>query len=114
MEDIYKTVSVNIRKYREKAGLTQQQLADEIDVGYVYISKLECNKTGVRLNTLQRIAKVLGISVSQLVELTPHKISEDKILNTRLQRFLTGLKPKEKYQLAKLFDNANKILKKEI
>lgn len=58
-----KIISANIRKYRKLAGITQEQLAIDIDRHYDYVRKLEWSKGAVdcSLDTLNRIATVLEV-----------------------------------------------------
>jgi len=58
----------NIKKIREKAGLTQEALARKADISYNTIIKLETG--GIkdpRMSTLIKVAKALEISIDKLV-----------------------------------------------
>lgn len=58
----------NIRKYRNKLGLTQEALARKADISYNTIIKLETKGiTDPRMITLKKIAKALGITIDDLV-----------------------------------------------
>lgn len=56
------TVSNNIRKYRKLAGITQEQLAIDIDRSYDFVRRLEFKKgeIGCSLETIYKISVVLG------------------------------------------------------
>ena len=58
-------VGYNIRRFREAKGLTQEQLAEVlgVTVGTVW----ETEKTQPDIDTLQRIAQVLEVSVEELI-----------------------------------------------
>ena len=61
-------LSENIKKYRKKAGLTQEALARRADVSYNTIIKLESK--GIkdpRIGTLKKLANALNISLDELV-----------------------------------------------
>lgn len=60
----------NIRKYREIAGLTQQELADKAGITMNYLSKIESQKMnrGFTIVTLGRIADALEIDIRKLFE----------------------------------------------
>jgi len=53
-------IGVNIRKYRKKADMTQEQLADKLDTKKSVISRMENHSDDVRLSTLQKVASVFG------------------------------------------------------
>ena len=66
----YDIVRKNIRKYRKLAHLTQQELADRIDVEMNYISQIEIAKPKkyFTLIVIGRIADALNIDIRQLFE----------------------------------------------
>lgn len=52
---------------RKRAGLTQKQLAQAAGLNKMTVLRIEGAKTdGVNLDTLQRLARVLGVQVSDL------------------------------------------------
>lgn len=63
-------IRYNIRKYREAANLTQQQLADKAGLTMNYIAKIESKKMqrGFTIVVLGRIADALGISPKLLFD----------------------------------------------
>lgn len=58
----------NIKKYREEANLTQQQLADKCGITMNYLAKIESSKMkkGFTIVTLGRIADALNIDIREL------------------------------------------------
>ena len=77
MNDIYKKdnnivyyiVGKNIKKYRERKELTQDQLAILCSLSVGFISYLGSNKfRTISLNTMYLIAKKLNIHVKQLLD----------------------------------------------
>lgn len=56
-----------LKKTREQAGMTQEQLAFEADVDRTYISELENNKKSPTVEMLFRICGGLGIKASELI-----------------------------------------------
>jgi putative transcriptional regulator len=53
---------VNLKELRGKAGLTQQELADQCNVIRQTISNIECELSRPSVETAKLIAKVLGFS----------------------------------------------------
>ncbi len=66
----YDIVRYNIKKYREKANLTQQQLADLADITMNYLTKIESVKMqrGFTIVIVGRIADALNIDIRCLFE----------------------------------------------
>lgn len=56
-----------LRTAREKAGMTQEQLAFDADLDRTYISRLENGKMSPTLDTLLRLGDALGVPASTLV-----------------------------------------------
>lgn len=64
--DAAKQVGERIRHYRNLKGLTQEQLAELVDTYGTYIGRLERGEQNVQLETLEKIADALQISVYAL------------------------------------------------
>lgn len=66
----YDIVRKNIKKYRKSANLTQQELADKIEVSMHYISQIESANPNkyFTLVIIGRIADVLNIDIKQLFD----------------------------------------------
>lgn len=58
------TLGEQLRHFRSRAGLTQQELADASGVRQATISRIESGRSVGRLDTLQTIARELGVQVS--------------------------------------------------
>lgn len=65
-----KDVSLNIRKYRKIAGITQEQLAADVEKSYDFIRRLEFKKGDIScsLDTLYRISVVLNQPIGKFFE----------------------------------------------
>jgi transcriptional regulator with XRE-family HTH domain len=60
---------LNLRHHRERAGLSQEGLADACDLDRTEISLLERGKRFPRLDTVVRLARGLGLaSPAELLE----------------------------------------------
>ncbi len=61
-------IRYNIKKYREEAGLTQQQLADKANITMNYLAKIESKKMqrGCTIVIVGRIADALNIDIREL------------------------------------------------
>lgn len=66
----YNIVRKNIKKYRKLANITQQELADRIDVSMHYISQIESANPNkyFTLVVIGRIADALNIDIKQLFD----------------------------------------------
>jgi len=62
-----KQMGKRIRALRKKLNLSRQQLAERADVSREYIRKLEAGGYDPTVGTLQRLAKALGVPVTELL-----------------------------------------------
>ena len=65
--DIIKVFGKNLRKYRLKMGLSQEQFAEKCGLHRTYISTIERFQRNVSLENVQRIADALGIEAYKLL-----------------------------------------------
>ncbi len=64
-----KTLPTNIKKYRQKSGLSQDQLARKAGIPYSTFLKIESGyTTNPSIQAVQSIAEALGVSIDELVE----------------------------------------------
>lgn len=62
------TIAKNIKKYRDKLGISQDKLSKLADVGYNVIIKIESGATSnPTIETIARIAKRLSVKVDDLL-----------------------------------------------
>ncbi len=57
------TAGERIQYYRKKNGLTQKELAEKLDLAEITIRQYESNKRQPKIQTLRKIACILGVSV---------------------------------------------------
>ena len=62
-------IADNIKKYRNKLGVSQDKLSKLADVTYNTIIKIESGvNTNPTIETLSKIAKALGVGVDDLIK----------------------------------------------
>ncbi len=66
MTKIEEQVGKNIQKVRKSRGLTQQELADKIDMNRAHLGHLEQGRKSPSLETLEKIAKALKVQIKDL------------------------------------------------
>ena len=57
-------IGVILKKAREEAGLTQEELAEKLNTKKSAISRIENHAEDIRLSTLQKYVKALGKELS--------------------------------------------------
>ena len=68
MSNDYTNLVKNIKHFRLKANMTQEQLAEKSDLSVSYIKQIESGKEfkNITFNTFSKIAKALNIDVKEL------------------------------------------------
>lgn len=70
-------ISERIRNAREKAGLTQKQLAEKAGIATITLQQYESGKRQPRLGILQNIAIALDITTGELLGPGNHKFTAE-------------------------------------
>lgn len=62
------TIGQNVRRYRRAANLTQQELADHLDLSYQQIQKYESGTNRIAAGRIPHIAAFIGCEIVDLFE----------------------------------------------
>ena len=87
-------IGQNIAKYRDRAGMTQAQLADSIGISTPFLSRVERGEEMMKVETLKRAANILQVSCDALMsEDSPsaHLENINKLLMERPMEYLAGI-----------------------
>lgn len=88
MDDIKKLLGLRIRELRQKRNLSQEQLAELVNLDRRSISNIECGNT-FPSSSLSNIAKALGTNLKNLFDYECNNLSETQIItdiNEKLNR----------------------------
>ncbi len=61
-------ISDNIKKYRQRKGMTQEELSQQLSVTRQAVSNWECGKTEPDIETIHALAAVLDIPADRLIK----------------------------------------------
>ncbi len=89
-------IGQRIRELRNEKMLTQEYIANAVDVNVSHISNIETNKVKVSLTLLVRICNVLGTTIDYVLEHEYH--CQDSAMEQELVNVFKGL-GKEKQEL---------------
>ena len=67
----------NVRKYRQAAGLSQEELAHRAEIDRTYISSIERSVYAATIDVVDRLAKALGVEAADLL-VRPRRRSASK------------------------------------
>ena len=63
----YKEIGTRIRKYRKLKNISQEELAEKIDISTTHMSHIETGSTKLSLQVLVDIAQILEVSTDALI-----------------------------------------------
>ncbi|WP_282946341.1 helix-turn-helix domain-containing protein [Cellulomonas endometrii] len=66
--ELQRVVGRNIRRIRNGRGLSQEALADDIDVHRTFLGAVERGERNLTLRTVERLAQRLGVPTRELVD----------------------------------------------
>ena len=66
--DVRRRVGLNVRKYREARGLSQEAFALECEIHRTYVSGVERGIRNPTVVVLEKIAKTLGVPTARLLD----------------------------------------------
>lgn len=75
----YYVIGQNIRKLRKAHGLSQEELAEKVNISTTHMSHIETGNTKLSLPVLVDIAKYLNSSVDSLID-TPNSKTTASVL----------------------------------
>ena len=71
MTNLRRLLGSNIKKYRHACGLSQEKLAERAETSTNYVSAIETGRRFPSVETLEKIASVLGIDTPELFSMKP-------------------------------------------
>lgn len=101
----YRLLGERIKHERLNVGLTQEALAEKVEITTQYVSQIERGERKLSLETFVRISKVLGVSTDYLLQ------SNRKKANPGIDKLNALLSNKSEREINMLIDVAKSIFK---
>ena len=67
IQNLNQLFSINVRSYREAAGLSQEKLAEQAGLHRTYVGQVERGEANVTLEVVQALATALGTDPGTLL-----------------------------------------------
>ena len=102
----YEAIGRRIRTARKEEKLTQENLAEKMDISVAHVSGMENGNTGIGIQTLVKASNVLHVSVDWLL----HDNLDEYTINfeTEIRNILSGCSEDQKKALLVLLKNIEK------
>lgn len=102
MSEIAKSIGQRIRNYRTKLGLSQEKLAELSGCHPTYIGQLERGEKNATLESIEKIAAALNVSLSKLFEKLGGEDNDTDSIPLACYEFLSSKSKEEQEQLYRI------------
>lgn len=99
-----------IRELRKNKGISQLELAYDMDMSMNTISGIELGKISPKIDTLKKIAKRLDIDIAELFDFSA-LAPKDKITRKKVEEITRKLLPQDKEFLNLVSNNIDILIK---
>lgn len=82
-------IGEKLREFRKRRGLTQEQLAESVEVTFQQIQKYENGHTRLNTDKLQAVAQALAVPVSAFFD---EDCRDEKLLSEQEQKLINGFR----------------------
>ena len=89
-----------IKELRKIKGLSQEGLSIQVDVDPKYISFIECGRSSPSLETMENIARALGVEIKDLFEFAHLQAGGVKV--EEIEQLLAGADEEKKRMIMKI------------
>lgn len=104
----YKEIGTRIRKYRKLKNISQEELAEKIDISTTHMSHIETGSTKLSLQVLVDIAQILEVSTDALIFEKTSKLKIQKI-----ETILSDCNENEIAFITKIVETSKEFFEKE-
>lgn len=112
MTDIVKTVGDRIRMYRQKAGISQNDLGDLAGLHNTYIGQIERGEKNVSLEAIDKIIKALGLPYEAFFAKMNHAETESHDIASECYDVVLGMDVKQQRLTLEIIRNISKMIEK--
>ena len=112
MSEIAKSVGQRIRNYRTQQGLSQEKLAELSGCHPTYIGQLERGEKNATLESIDKIATALNVSLSKLFEKLGGQEDGSRDIPLECYEFLSAKTTEEQEHLYRILIEMDKYKRK--
>ena len=99
----YTIIGERLKKARLEKNLTQEQLAEQIDVSIAFLSRIERGNSQINLKRLSQVCEILGVSEGYI--LNGASSNSTNYLSSEFNEILNSVSPEKQkliYKIAKV------------
>ena len=96
----YSIIGSRIKEARRNKNMTQEELADKLDVSVAFLSRVERGNSQVNLKRINEISNLLDVTESYILDGTSN--NNDRYLNKEFADILQKLSPEKQKMVYKI------------
>lgn len=99
----YTIIGERLKKTRTDKKMTQENLAEKLDVSIAFLSRIERGNSHINLKRLSQICEILGVSEGYILNGTSN--SSENYLTSEFNNILSSVSPEKQkliYKIAKV------------
>ncbi len=108
MNDLnFKAIGLKVKERRKALGITQEFIANQLDINPSHVSNIECGRANPSLTALIRIADILRCSVDYFIDSEytyKNTVEQETSLDDKIMEKLRYCNENTKNQLLKIID----------
>jgi transcriptional regulator with XRE-family HTH domain len=113
MSDIRKLFGERVRQYRKRQGISQEELGERANLHYTYIGAIERGEQNLSLESIEKIANGLGVSIEKLFRFKPIKPKpQSEMLRAEITNLLKNKDTKTLHLIIKILKDIYKLAKR--
>ncbi|MBR2476592.1 MAG: helix-turn-helix transcriptional regulator [Clostridia bacterium] len=112
MSEVAKIVGQRIRNYRTQSGWSQEKLAEAAGCHPTYIGQIERGEKNATIESIEKIAVALGVSMSVLFEMLGRKSDNQKNIPAQCYELLSAKSIEEQEHIYNILLEMDKYKKK--
>ena len=105
-----KQVGLTIAKYRQQSGLTQNEVAEKLNIGYEAVSRME---RGIVMPTVERLVELAEIFDCEAADLLPQSSNRIEDQSAQIKSLLSILEDSDRVFLLDLITKLVERLKNQ-
>lgn len=79
--NVKKIFGTNLKRYRKRCNLTQEELSEKIDITQKHLSLIETGSTFVSAEVIEKLSEVLGVPVASFFYSEEENSGSDSFLH---------------------------------
>lgn len=114
LNGLQKALGANVKRLRKEQGYSQESFADESGLSQAYLSRVERGVANPQLDRLQKIARCLGIAISELFLFdTAEAVPKELDAEEKARRITTAFQELPQDVIEKLYDSLAAQIKRK-